>query len=67
MLTGNQHIELEWIEGYFRTIAGDDEDQDELVDPVAVKHWLAGAQRPAPGTVPVDDPATLRARLTRRA
>ncbi len=62
---GSHRIELEWIEGYFKTIGV--EDDDVPLDPAIVREWLSGARRPGPGEVPLDDPSALRARLTPRA
>lgn len=64
---GADRIEVDWIKGYFRTGAFD-EDGLSLQARMVVSEWARAAAEAAPDAsdAPFDDPAELLARLTAR-
>jgi uncharacterized phage-associated protein len=56
-------IQTAWIEDYFRATAGPDEDEEIVLDAVAVAEWLTGAERTRDAAASPDTPEQLAARV----
>jgi uncharacterized phage-associated protein len=59
----SRRIEVEWIKDYFAESGAADEDEDIVLDSMAVKRWLSDADERLDEPVHPDSPERLQARL----